>query len=98
MRNSFSRPPLLSFGNMRMQPGSWEQKVHPFFTEAARAYRDTVRERVALGSQPPAEKVEKVYSRYQQKIQAIRARHADAQHRPSTDDPLDVILVDAELC
>src|SRR5882724_8132354 len=54
MRNSVSRPWLLSFANMKRRPDSWKEKVHPLFIEIAGVYRDSVKEWLALGQ--PAEK------------------------------------------
>src|SRR5882757_6478666 len=59
MRNSVSRPWLISFANMKRRSDSWKEKVHPLFIEIAGVYRDSVKEWLALG-QPPAEKAAQV--------------------------------------
>ena len=50
---------------------------------------------LALGPQPPAEKAADIGAQFQKKIEAIRARYAQAQYTPSAGDPLDTILVEA---
>jgi hypothetical protein len=95
MRNSVSRPWLLSFANMKRRPDSWKEKVHPLFIEIAGVYRDSVKEWLALG-RPPAEKAAQVEARLRQKTAAIRTRYAKTDYTPTTTDPLDTILVSGE--
>ena len=95
MRNSVSRPWLLSFANVKRRPDSWKEKVHPFFIEIAGVYRDSVKEWLALG-QPPAEKAAQVEARLRQKTEAIRTRYAKTDYTPTTTDPLNIILVSGE--
>jgi hypothetical protein len=92
MRNSVSSPWLLSFANMKRQSDSWKQKVHPLFIEIAGFYRDFVKELLALGPQPPAEKATQVEACFRQKIEWVRTRDAQAHYTPTTVDPLDTIL------
>ena len=80
---------------MNRRIDSWKQKVHPLFIEIAGAYRGTVKELLALGKQPPVEKVADIEAQFQQKTHAIRTRYAQAQYTPTMADPLDIIFVDA---
>lgn len=93
MRNSVSRPWLLSFANMKRRHDSWKEKVHPFLIEIAGVNRDFVKELLALGPKPPAEKAAQLETRFRQKTEAIRTRYARADYTPTTTDPLDIILV-----
>jgi hypothetical protein len=79
---------------MEGQSDSWKQKVHPLFIETARVYRDAVQAFMALGPNPPAEKVSEIDGRYSQELEEVRSRYAQAQYTPTADDPLDIILVD----
>jgi hypothetical protein len=72
--------------------------VHPLFLKAAEVYGDAIRELLALGPQPPTEKIAPIVSRFRRRIEAVRKRHADAKYTPSADDPLEIILDDAEGC
>jgi len=76
------------------QSDSWKQKVHPLFVESAGVYREAVKEWLALGPRPPADKVAQIYERFQAEIEAVRTRYGRAQYTPTSSDPLDTILVD----
>jgi hypothetical protein len=93
MRNSVSRPWLLSFGNMKKHCHSWKLKVHPLFLEGAGVYRKGVSTLLALGPHPPGEKVALLDARFREEIGAIRARYSGAQYTPTADDPLAIIFV-----
>jgi hypothetical protein len=93
-RNSVSRPGLLCFANMEKGADSWKKKVHPLFIESARVYGDAVKAWLDLGSHPPPEQVVQIETRFRQKIEKVRKRHAEAQFDPTMADPLDIILAD----
>jgi hypothetical protein len=96
MRNSVSRPWLLSFANMKRRHDSWKEKVHPFLLEIAGVNRDFVKELLDLGPLPPAEKTAQIETRFRQKTEAIRTRYAKTDYTPTTTDPLGTILVSGE--
>lgn len=78
---------------MKRRRDSWKEKVHPLFIEIAGANREFVKELLALGPKPPAEKAELLETRFRQKTEAIRTRYVGADYTPTTSDPLDIILV-----
>jgi hypothetical protein len=79
---------------MGRRTDSWKQKVHPLFIEGTAAYRDAVRTWQALGPQPPVERIAQIESRLEKDLEAVRVRYSNAQYTPTTNDPLNLILVD----
>lgn len=80
----------------RRAKSSWREKVHPVFIEACGVYRHSVKQFLALGKNPPADRVQEINTQCQHDLGEIEKRVSGQKYTPAGPDPLDSIFVDLQ--